>query len=68
MEMLKDPEIAKEVQAMMNDPNFQKQMKQYTDSPQFKSAMERSADGMDVLMRDPVKMKQLEAELSGALN
>lgn len=56
-----------QVQAMMNDPSFQKQMKQYTDSPQFKSAMERSADGMDLLMRDPVKMKQLEAELSGAL-
>eukprot|EP01038_Epipyxis_sp_PR26KG_P004895 gene4895-6854_t len=67
MDMLKDPEVAAEVQAMMSDPAFKAEMKKMTDSPAYKAAMTRAAEDIEMLSKDPAKLKLLKAQAEAVL-
>ena len=68
MESLKDPEIAAEVKKMMEDPAFKAEMKKFTDSPAYKSAIKKTQNVIDDLNQDPVKLKNLHAQMSEIIN
>ena len=53
----------REAQKMMNDPAFQAQMKKLTESEGFKQHMQASQD----MMKDPKKMKEIEAKMQERL-
>ncbi len=68
LEMMKDPEVAAEVHRLMKDPEFQAEMKKFTESPSFKAAKENAQNVMENLEADPVKLKNIAAQVQEMMN
>lgn len=53
----------REAQKMMQSPEFQQQMKKMAEHPSFKQAMTQT----QTLMKDPKKVKEIEAQMKKAV-